>query len=134
MENQKLRQIVSGLVFQPRETAKVDFKIELHKICEPKPKVQSEVQKWSEAKEIQWGEFVKDVLSLANGNVGYAGHSGYLVIGADDKLKQDGTLNLRDVGDETPTQKQILEKVNSYCSPPLPDLCCDIIKLESTLR
>jgi predicted HTH transcriptional regulator len=129
MEKETLRQ-VSQLVSQPRESAKVDFKIELYKIYLPKPEVPAEVQKWSDTKELQWGEIVKDILSLANGNVGTAGQPGYLIIGADDKLKPDGTLNLRDIGDETPTQKLILEKVNSYCDPPLPDLCCDIIILE----
>ncbi|MEH1833958.1 MAG: RNA-binding domain-containing protein [Nostoc sp.] len=126
MDTEKLRKIVS----QPRETAKLDFKIELYKIYEPKPTVPSEVQKWTDAKEQQWGELVKDVLSLTNGNVGTAGQYGYLIIGADDKLKADNTPNLKDVAGETPTQKQVLEKVNSYCNPPLPDLHCDTIELE----
>ncbi|MGM3308476.1 AlbA family DNA-binding domain-containing protein [Anabaena sp. WFMT] len=48
--------------------------------------------------------------------------TGYLVIGADDKLKSDGKPTLRDVGNEVPTRREILEKVNSYCQPQLPDI------------
>lgn len=130
MENEKICREVSKLVRQPRETAKVDFKIEFYKINEPKPQAPSDIQAWKGAKDLQWGELIKDVLSLANGNIGTAGEYGYLIIGADDKLKSDGTLNLRDVGDSTPTNKEILEKVNSFCDPYLHDLYCDIIKVE----
>ncbi|NJR19837.1 MAG: hypothetical protein HC785_32055 [Calothrix sp. CSU_2_0] len=130
MEKEALKQKMSELVSQPRETAKVDFKIQMYKIYEPKPKEQEEIKKWNEVKEKQWGELVKDVLSLANGNVGYARDWGYLIIGADDKLKKDGTPNLQDVGDVQLTQTQILEKVNSYSNPPLPNLICDTIELE----
>ena len=129
-ENDKLQELVRQLVSQPRETAKVDFKIELYKINQPKPKVSLEIQKWSDAKEKQWGELIKDVLSLANGNVDFASDWGYLIIGAGDNLQQDGTPKLQDIGDTTLNKKQILEKVNSYCYPPLPDLNSDIIELD----
>ncbi len=126
MDSQELERLVR----QPEESAKLDFKIEPYKIYEPKPTVPAEVQKWADAKEQQWAELVKDVLAVTNGNIGTAHKTAYLIIGADDKLKPDGTPNLRDVGDKTLTRKEIYEKVNSYCQPRLPDLQCDIILLE----
>jgi hypothetical protein len=126
MDSNNLRQ----LVCQPEEGAKLDFKIELYKIYEPKPTTPSDIQKWADAKEQQWAELVKDVLALANGNVGTATQIGYLIVGADDKLKPDGTPTLRDVGGIVPTRKEILEKVNSYCQPQLPDLQCEVILVD----
>lgn len=126
MDSNNLRQ----LVCQPEEGAKLDFKIELYKIYERKPTTQSEIQKWADAKEQQWAELVKDVLALANGNVGTATQTGYLIVGADDKLKPDGTPTLRDVGGTVPTRKEILEKVNSYCQPQVPDLQCEVILVD----
>jgi Putative DNA-binding domain len=120
MDSNFLRQ----LVWEPKETAKLDFKIKLYKINETRPQIQSEITEWGVAKEQQWAEFVKDIIALANGNIGTAEETGYLVVGADDKLKADGTTTLRNVENPVPTPTEILEKVNSYCYPPLPDLEC----------
>ena len=126
MDSEQLRQFVS----QPHESAKLDFKIELYKIYQPKPTVPSDIQKWADEKEQQWAELVKDILALTNGNIGTARQAAYLIIGADDKLKLDGTPNLRDVGETTPSQKEIYEKVNSFCHPRIPDLRCHKIELD----
>lgn len=126
MDIDKLRQFV----LQPEESAKLDFKIELYKINEPKPTVPADIQRWTEAKQQQWAELTKDILALANGNIGTATQIGYLIIGADDKLKPDGTQNLRDVGSTVPTRKEILDKVNSYCQIQLPDIQCEKILLD----
>lgn len=125
MNCEQLRQLVS----QPYESAKLDFKIELYKIYQSKPKDQASIQKWADEKEQQWAELVKDILALTNGNIGTAGQTAYLIIGADDKLKPDRTPNLRDVGETTPSRKEIYEKVNAYCSPRIPDLRCEKIEL-----
>jgi Putative DNA-binding domain len=114
MDKHELRQ----LVYQPRETAKLDFKIKFYKIYEP------------EHKDKQWAELIKDIIALANGNIGTAGQTGYLIIGADDKLKTDNTPNLQEVSGELPDRTTILNKVNKYCDPPLPDLKCEKIKID----
>jgi hypothetical protein len=126
MDSNTLRQ----LVWQPEESAKLDFKIELYKINEPKPTTQSDIQKWSDARDQQWAEFVKDLIALTNGNIFTATRTGYLIVGADDKLKADGTPTLRAVGNEVPTRKEILGKVNSYCQPPLPDLHIEDLEVD----
>jgi hypothetical protein len=127
MDVEQLRQLVS----QPRETAKVDFKIQFYKISEPKPLESAAIQKWKDTKDQQWAEIVKDILALTNGNIGTVQQTAYLIIGSDDKLKADGTPNLQDVGNQVPTRKDIYEKVNSYCEPRLPNLDCEIIGLDN---
>jgi hypothetical protein len=121
MDIDRLRQFV----LHPEESAKLDFKIELYKINEFKPTVQADIQRWAEAREQQWAELTKDILALANGNIGTATQIGYLIIGADHKLKPDGTPSLHDVGNTVPTRKEILDKVNSYCQIQLPDIQCE---------
>jgi hypothetical protein len=117
MDLEHLRKIV----WEPRETAKLDFKIEPYKIYEPKPNIQKEIADWEDKRERQWGELVKDIIALANGNIRTAKQTGYLIIGADDKLKDDGTAKLESAGN-FPTSKEILDKVNSYCSPKVPEI------------
>lgn len=102
------------------EDLKLDFKQKLHAIHHSDKKVQSE----------QWNELIKDILALANGNVGTAGQPGYLIIGVADKLNQYGTRDLYDVGEVKITSTHILNKVNSACSPPLPNLYIKVIRLE----
>lgn len=77
-----------------------------------------------EVRVAKWNEFVKDVLALTNGNVGTADQPGYLVIGAGDTLRSDGTRQLFDVRAQglRLNRQQILEKVNACCHPPIPDL------------
>jgi len=115
MDSKKLQELIR----QP-EGLKLDFKREFYKIDHPDKRV----RKW------QWDEFIKDILALANGNVGVAAETAYLIIGVENQLKADGTRDLYDVGDVSCTRQQILEKVNSACSPPLPDAHCDTVVLE----
>jgi Putative DNA-binding domain len=121
MDSSSLRK----LVWQPAESAKLDFKIEPYKIDEPKPITNSDIQKWAENKEQQWAELTKDIIALANGNVGTAEEIGYLIIGAGDKLGADNKPTLRNVRKPVPTRTEILQKVNSYCNPKIPDLQCE---------
>jgi hypothetical protein len=79
---------------------------------------------------MQWGELIKDVLSLANGNVGTAGKPGYLVIGVADDLNQHGIRELYDVGDVILTGQQVLDKINALCRPHLPSIYCEILLLD----
>lgn len=126
MDSNKLRQLVT----KPEETSKLDFKIELYKINEPKPTSQSDIQKWAENREQQWAEFIKDIIALANGNIGTTSQTGYLIVGAGDKLDADGKPTLRDVGNVVPTRTDILGKINSYCQPALPNLQCEEIVVD----
>ncbi|PSB22813.1 hypothetical protein C7B76_02550 [filamentous cyanobacterium CCP2] len=134
-------QELEELVRHPQESAKLDFKLLSYKLFEPQPtkpidpskqKIWKEQRdKWEDDRIRQWGELVKDIISLTNGNIGTVNQTAHLIIGADDKLKPDGTPNILDVGDQTPPRKDIYEKVNSYCQPRLPDLHCNIYQFES---
>ena len=70
-----------------------------------------------ETKKRQRDEFIKDVLSLANGNPVFAGETAYLFIGVDDSVNEDGSRNLYDVGTVGFNRKQFLDIVNAACSP-----------------
>lgn len=120
---------IERLIRQPKESAKIDFKLEMYKLYEPKPMVQSNIQQWTDKKEQQWAELVKDVLSLTNGNIGTAKEIAYLIIGVDDKLKPDSTLNIKNVI-QVPNRTEIYQKVISYCYPRLPDLQCETLFFE----
>lgn len=114
MDSQQLKQLIS----QP-EGLKLDFKRELHKL------------KHSEkdyAKK-QRDEFIRDILSLTNGNVNTAEQKGYLIIGVGDELKPDGARDLFDVSNPL-TPKQILQRVNSACDPPIPDVHCEALEVD----
>lgn len=115
MDAEELRRIL----MRP-EGLKLDFKQQLYHIDH----VQSSVQLR------EWGEFIKDVLSLANGNIGTAGQTGYLIIGAADRLSADGTRALFDIDGSQITTKRLLEKVNSFCEPPFADLTVKTVRIE----
>lgn len=129
MDSETLRQKLSQ-----QESAKLDFKIKLHKIFEPKPAEASKVKEWANVSNQQWAELVKDILALANGNSGTAAETGFLIIGAADKLNPNGSRDLRDVGDLVPTEREILDKVTSYCRPQSIEIkCCTIVLDEKNL-
>jgi HEAT repeat protein len=102
------------------ESLKLEFKRKLYDIEHHDSKV----------RDLQWGEFIKDVLALANGNVGTAQKPGRLIIGVTDELNEHGTRDIHDVGSVSLTAQRILRKVNSACNPPLPDLRCEESCLE----
>ncbi len=84
-----------------------------------------------------WGEFLKDVIALANGNIGHAGKPAYLIIGVSDQpLPQS---NLREISHVTAigmlsqlqTLRDItLRKLRETCSPSLPDINFEFISFE----
>lgn len=114
MDSKQLRQLIS----QP-EGLKLDFKRELHKLKHPN----------KDSAKQQRDEFIRDILSLTNGNVNTADQTGYLIIGVGDELRSDGTRDLFDVSNPL-TPKQILQRVNSACDPPIPDVHCETLEID----
>src|SRR3989337_2674768 len=100
MNVEQIRQLLQQ---REPEDLKLDLKRELYGIYHPD----------SSIRDMQWGELIKDVLSLANGNVGTAGKPGYLVIGVADELNQHGNRDLYEVGDVKLTGQQVLDKINA---------------------
>jgi len=101
-----------------KEGLKLDFKQELYKLDSEK------------GKELEWNEFIKDILALANGNFGTANQTGYLIIGVANEINTDGTRDLYDVilpKDDASFASTVLDRVNAICDPPLPDLQCQTI-------
>ncbi|MDM3847956.1 MAG: NACHT domain-containing protein [Aphanizomenon gracile PMC638.10] len=112
MDSEQVRGII-----RRKEDAKLDFKIESKVINGIKD-------------DKEWDEFLKDIISIANGNIGTATETGYLIIGAGDKLRPDGTRDLKDVGAVTIQEKQILDKLKSACEPRLPEIKCEVVSLD----
>lgn len=94
------------------EGLKIDFKAKFYDVNNPDNSI----------KEKQWNELIKDVLALANGNIGTAGQDGFLIIGIADKVNSSGTRDVFDVTEIPVKAKQILDKVNSFSKSQLPDL------------
>lgn len=79
----------------------------------------------------EWGELVKDILALANGNIGFASQKGYLIIGVGDSLDSSGNRSLHSCEHVTLDRQQILRKVNGYCNPPLSNIDIDWIDIDN---
>jgi hypothetical protein len=115
MDQETLRELIR----QP-EGLRIEFKSEFYHLELHDP----------EARTRQWGELSKDVLALANGNVNIAGETRHIICGVGDTINEDQTRQVIDVGKVNITREQLLDKVNSLSSPPLPDLECDLLLLD----
>lgn len=111
MDSTELRRLIQ----QPKEGVKLEFK--------------SQVELEGQGKAQRWNEFIKDIIALTNGNIDTANEKGYLIIGAADKL-EDGRRNLHDVCETKLSSKQILDKVNTFCDPPIQGLDCEIVPID----
>jgi hypothetical protein len=107
------------------EGLKLDFKREYKLSSTPPSGVDR--QEWNRLVNGQWDELIKDVIALTNGNVGTAGESGFLVIGADDELPARGARKIYDISHLNLTTQQVLARVNSACDPPLSDIVCESV-------
>ncbi len=110
-----------------KENLRLDFKRE-YKLYDTPP-ANTDKRKWADYVRGQWDELIKDVIALANGNVGTAGQDGLLIIGVDDELPPSGIRHIHDTSQLKITEQQILAKVNSVCDPPLPNLTCERIEI-----
>ena len=104
------------------------------------PKVEFKREWYSGANKLDdkgWGEFQKDIIALANGNVGYVGQPAYLIIGTADEDPQPGTsrktLHISAVGMLSQLQQlrdATLRKLRSTCSPSIPDIEFQFVEVE----
>lgn len=108
---------IRNILRQP-EGPKLDFKQEFYAIS-------------SKGEDRQWGELIKDILSLANGNIGYATQPGYLIIGPEDKQDAAGNRKLHSTESTLVNISQIQDKVNSACRPSIPNIELERIKIEN---
>lgn len=123
MDARELRQIIP----QP-EGIKLDFKRYYH--LNKTPPIGTDKQLWIRYANGQWDEFIKDVIALANGNIGTAHQVGQLIIGVDDKLNSDGTRELFDTKHIQLSSQQVMAKINGACDPPISDIHCKQVDLD----
>ncbi len=108
------------LLKQP-ESAKLEFKSQMYKF---------EGRKKNREAQLEWNELIKDLISLANGNIGTANQEGYLVIGVANELGENGTRETYDIGEVKLTQTQLLNALGSYCNPPFQNLSIESILID----
>lgn len=108
MDARQLRKLL-----QQPESPKLDFKRELHL-----------------DNKRAWGELIKDLIAIANGNIDTANQDGYLIIGADDELKPNKTRDLFDVGTLEINQRDLLNKLQSKCQPTFEPPSCELVNLD----
>jgi hypothetical protein len=76
-----------------------------------------------------WGEFLKDIIALANGNIGYVGKTAYLIIGVSDTDPKPNYLrdtyhvdNYGMLSDIQKLRETVLRKLRETCSPSLSNI------------
>ncbi|MBD2666543.1 putative signal transduction protein with Nacht domain protein [Richelia sinica FACHB-800] len=123
MEKNKLKEKI-----EQQENPKLEFKSEWYSGT-------------NELDEKGWGEFLKDLISLSNGNLGYAGESAYLIFGVDDKKETsnqprqlydvsyiDNVFKLEDLRNTT------LRRLRRVCSPSPPDIKLELILYKENIN
>jgi Putative DNA-binding domain len=108
------------LIDQP-ESPSLEFKRQLHLIFD----------KDKNTKDRHRAEFIRDILSLANGNTTTAGEKAYLIIGVEDDFDPDNGRVVCGVTGDVPTRREILSIIRPASEPPVEDLICETVELES---
>jgi predicted HTH transcriptional regulator len=124
MTTDELKQLI-----QNREGLKLEFKRTFH-LNKKKPPLNTSQQVWSQFVEGQWHEFMKDIIGIANGNVGVPNQVGRIIIGVGNTIDDSGNRELFDTSDLEIDEKQIISKLNDYCDPPIPDLTCRKMEID----
>jgi len=87
-----------------------------------------------------WGEFLKDLIALSNGNLGYAWKSAYLIFGVDDKIIFNQPRKLYDlsymieVHDLQQLRDSTLTRLRRVCSPSIPDIKIELLSYDDFIR
>lgn len=108
------------VILSKSEGLKLDFKRQYK--LNSTPPASTDKQVWVKFVNGQWDELIKDILALTNGNAGTVSQTAILLIGAGDELSPDGTRLLYDTSELQVSAQMILQKVNTACYPPIPDL------------
>jgi len=117
---------LSQILVRP-EGLKLDFKREYKLNSQPPAGVDK--QEWQKLVKGQLDELIKDVIALTNGNSGTVGQDALLIVGVDDKPDSMGIRPLYDTSHLQITSKEIIDKVNAVCDPPIPEILCERVKL-----
>ncbi len=84
----------------------------------------------------KWGELIKDIISLSNGYLGYTGKDRYLIIGYcenESKIFNVDKDNIEIFGNLRIFKKTLIEKIESYTSPPLLTFNIEFINIDGHL-
>jgi len=115
MTPKKLRELLSQ-----EEGAKLEFKREMYKLFHDENR--------RKENNSQWNELIKDIISLANGNIGSAEEFGYLIIGV-----SDGSIDSRELYDVDSSgfdKRKLTDRLKSICDPAFEGLECEPVSYE----
>ena len=90
----------------------------------------TEQRLWDQLVQGQWHSMVRDILALSNGNLKTTHKTGWLIIGMDPVVGEDGDPKYYDTSQITLYEEQILEKVNQFSDPPLQDLELERVEMD----
>lgn len=82
----------------------------------------------------QWGELIKDMISLANGYIDHVGHHRHLVIGFSDSDKTTHDVNfhaIKQLSNLHEFKKNLRQKLERYTSPSFIDFNIELIQLNN---
>jgi WD40 repeat protein len=125
MDDAKLRQLIT----QP-EGVKLEFKRDLYRFVSKDERTHRLDGKLYDP---QWHEFLKDIISLANGNIGTAHEDAYLIIGVEDKTKilvGVNTSNTIFERKDSVIRKQIIDKLGEVCEQTFQNLFYETQELD----
>lgn len=114
------RDLLEQLLSQ-QEGVKLEFKRDMYKIYD----------KNAEATPREKDEMIKDIISLANGNPSYAGEKGYLIIGVENAIPDNGARQIHGISGKIPEAKELLQAVNAACDPPISTLICNVMDIDN---
>jgi GTPase SAR1 family protein len=81
----------------------------------------------------KWGEFLKDLISLSNGYLGFVGNTRYLIFGFSETTQEIHDVNLnsiRKLSNLKLFKKQLIEKLERYTFPSFLNFKIDILQLD----
>lgn len=81
----------------------------------------------------KWGEFLKDIISLSNGYIGFVGKTRYLIFGYSESLQKIHHVNIsgiKQLSDIRLFKKDMIQRLEKITTPPLLNFDINIFRLE----
>ena len=113
-------------LLKKQEDVKLEFKRQMYELY-------SDPETKKRKRKNNWNEFLKDIIALANGNIGTSNEDAYLIVGASDKLNGDGSRDLYDIDSLNISRRQLLDILGEVCHPPFEDIHCDSVEFEGRI-
>jgi len=121
LNEEELKNILEN---NPKETYTIEYKRDWYWDNDTLLNKDKEKNKGKDQQKL-WDEFLKDLLALANANLGYVGKTRYLIVGYDEKTSTKHDVNpdkISDLTNLTVFRNNISKKLKSRCNTKLEQL------------